>query len=66
MNYYLSQVKFATEQDNGRIRNIKENYLVEAESVGDAEEKLKEKFKNTMAEFSVVSVKEANIMGIVK
>jgi len=66
MNYYQAQVKFETEQDNGRIQKIKENYIVEANSVSDAEDKLKEKFKDSMADFSVVSVKEANIMGIVK
>jgi len=66
MNYYQAQVKFETEQDNGRTRSIKENYIVEADSVSEAEEKLKEKFKNSMAEFVVAGVKEANIMGIVK
>ena len=67
MRYYNTQVQFETVNDNnGRIQKTKEHYLVEAMSVSDAEDKLNEKFKDSMAEFSVIKVQESNIMGIIK
>jgi hypothetical protein len=65
--YYLTKVKFETIDDkSGRTRKMYEEYLVEARSISDAEEKLNLKFKDTMAEFSVVSVKESKILGVIK
>lgn len=65
--YYIAKVKFETVDDNtGRIKKINEQYLVEAASISDAENMLTEKFKESIAEFSVVSVQESKIMGIVK
>lgn len=67
MKYYNCRVQFETINDqNGRIQKTKENYLVEAMSVSDAEDKLNEKFKEGMSEFSVIKVDESNIMGIIK
>ena len=67
MRYYMARVQFETINDqNGRTQKTKENYLVEALSVSDVEEKMNDKFKESMAEFSVIKVDESNIMGIVK
>ena len=67
MRYYSTQVQFETVNDeNGKIQKTKENYIVEADSITKAEEKLKERFKDTMSEFSVIKVVESNIMGIVE
>ena len=67
MQYYSTQVQFETINDqNGRIQKTKENYIVEAESISRAEEKLNEKFKDGMSEFSVIKVVESNIIGIIK
>lgn len=67
MRYYMARVQFETINDqNGRTQKTKENYLVEALSVSDVEEKMNDKFKDSMAEFSVIKVDESNIMGIVK
>jgi len=66
MHYYTTQVQFETVNDeNGRIQKTKENYIVEAESITKAEEKLKERFKDSMSDFSVIKVVESNIMGII-
>jgi hypothetical protein len=43
-----------------------EQYLVEAIDISDAENKLKERFKDSIAEFSVVSVQESKVMGVIK
>ena len=65
--YYIAKVKFeTTDERTGRAKKLYEQYLVEAESISDAEEKLKEKFKDALADFSVVSVQESKIMGIIK
>lgn len=67
MRYYLGKIQFETIDDNnGRVKKTKEQYLVEASDISDAESKLKEMFKDSMAEFSVISVSESPIMGIVK
>ena len=65
--YYLAKVKFETVDDvTGRLKKIKELYVVDAESISDAEEICKDRFKDSIAEFSVSSVQESQIMGILK
>lgn len=67
MMYYLAKVKFETvDEVTDRIRKTNEQYIVDAISVSDAESKLKERFKDSIADFSVVSVNETKIMGIIK
>ncbi len=67
MRYYLGKIQFETIDDkNGRTKKTKEQYLVEALNVSDAEAKLNKMFEDSMAEFSVISVSESPIMGIVK
>ena len=62
----MARVQFETiNEQNGRAQKTKENYLVEALSVSDVEDKMNDKFRDTMSEFSVVKVDESNIMGIV-
>lgn len=64
--YYIAKVKFETIDDKtGRPRKIYEQYVVDAMSITEAEEKLKAKFKDSIAEFAVVSVQESKIMGII-
>ncbi len=65
--YYIAKVKFETVDDQtGRPKKIYEQYLVDAMSISAAEELLKERFKDSIAEFSVVSIQESKIMGIIK
>jgi hypothetical protein len=65
--YYIAKVKFETVDDQtGRPKKIYEQYLVDAISISAAEESLKERFKDSIAEFSVVSIQESKIMGIIK
>ena len=64
--YYIANVKFETVDDRtGRIKTIKEQYLVDAIDISDAEQKLKEKFKDSIADFAVSSVTESKIMVII-
>lgn len=65
--YYIVKVKFETVDDaTGRLKKITEQYLVDAESVSRAEELVKDYFKSSIADFSVVGVQESKIMGIIK
>jgi len=65
--YYIAKVKFESINDNtGKIQKIKEEYLVEASSVSEVEEKLNDKFGEGMSEFSVFGVSESKILGVIE
>lgn len=65
--YYIAKIKFETfDEKTGRVRKTYEQYLVEANSVSEAEEKLKTKFKDSIADSAVVSVQESKFMGVIK
>lgn len=65
--YYQAKVKFETIDDsNGRTKTIKEQYLVAADSISEAEEKLIARFKDSIAEFAVASVQESPILDVIK
>ena len=42
--YYLAKLRFEIQEDNGKTKKIRESYLVEAPSVGEAEKKLLDRF----------------------
>jgi hypothetical protein len=63
--YYIAKVKFENIDEAGKIKKMYEQYLVEALSVSDAEEKLIERFKESISEFGVVSVVESKILGVI-
>lgn len=64
--YYIAKAKFETiDERNGRTKTLTEQYLVDALDISDAENKLKDKFKDSIADFTVASVQESKIMGIV-
>lgn len=65
--YYIAKIKFETfDEKSGRVRKTYEQYLVEADSVSGAEEKLKDKFRDSIADTAVVSVQESKFMGVIK
>jgi hypothetical protein len=63
--YYIAKVKFESIDENGKIKKLYEQYLVSAVSVSDAEDKLIERFKESISEFGVVSVVESKILGVI-
>jgi hypothetical protein len=63
--YYIAKVKFENIDESGKIKKMYEQYLVEALSVSDAEEKLINRFKESISEFGVVSVVESKILGVI-
>jgi hypothetical protein len=64
--YYTVKVKFESiDENSGRIRKNKEEYLVSAETVTEVEEKVNVRFKGTIADFIVSEVKESRILGVI-
>jgi hypothetical protein len=65
--YYLVKAKFEIEDENtNRTRKIIEQYLVSADTISHAEEKIRERFKDTIAEFSTVMIQESKIIGVIE
>jgi len=64
MTYFDVKIEFKTEDDNGKVKKVKETYLVEAVSVTDAEAIVTKKFEGGMSDFKVSSVSEKKYMDI--
>lgn len=64
--YYLAKLRFESEDDNGKIKKIKEQYLVEATSVGEAEEKVLNRFGTGISPCQLEAVQESKILGLLE
>jgi hypothetical protein len=65
--YYIATIKFEIVDDRtDRIKIRKEQYLVNAIDISNAEQKIKEKFKHSIADFLVSGIQETNIIGIIQ
>lgn len=64
--YYLAKLRFETEDDKGRVKKIREHYLVAAASVGEAEQKLMDRFGTGISPCMLESVQESKILGLVE
>jgi hypothetical protein len=62
--YYTARVKMYYETDKGAVKSKSETYLVNAESVTDAEAIVHEKFKSYPNDFEVKSVSQSNIVDV--
>lgn len=64
--YYLAKLRFESEDDNGKIKKVREQYLVEANSVGEAEEKLLSRFGDGVSPCQLEAVHESKILGLIE
>lgn len=65
-NYYEVMVVISTESETGKVKQLKEYYLVSAVSVTDAEAKIHKEFeKATELVWEVKSVKESKIFKVI-
>lgn len=64
-NYFQAKIVLETENEDGRIKKIRENYLIKAISVSDAETKLATFFKDVKLDYRVISVSESNIVDVI-
>jgi hypothetical protein len=63
--YYLAKLRFESEDDSGKTKKIRELYLVEASSVGEAEKKLMDRFGEGISPCQLESVQESKILGLI-
>lgn len=63
--FYEVQVEVEFESDSGRIKKVKEYYLVAAVSVTDAESKIYKEFEGEQNDWDVKMVKESKIRKVV-
>jgi hypothetical protein len=64
--YYLAKLRFEIQEDNGKTKKIRESYLVEAPSVGEAEKKLLDRFGEGVSPCMLESVQESKILGLIE
>lgn len=64
--YYLAKVRFETETDKGKIKQIREQFLVEADTVGDAEKKVMDKFGDGISPCHLEGVNESKILDVLE
>lgn len=64
--YYLAKLRFESEDDNGKIKKVREQYLVEANTVGEAEEKLLQRFGDGISPCQLEAVQESKILGLIE
>lgn len=64
--YYLAKLRFESEDDKGRVKKVREHYLVEANSVGEAEQKLMDRFGTGISPCMLESVQESKILGLIE
>jgi len=63
--FYEVQVEVENESDTGRVKKIKEYYLVQAVSVTDAEAKMYKEFESEANDWEVKMVKESKILKVI-
>ena len=64
--YYTVNVKFETIDDRtGRAKIMKEQYLVQALDISEAEKKIKDRFKDSISDFNVSSVQESKVLEVI-
>lgn len=65
VNYwYMVTTQFSTEDDNGKVKKIKETFMVKAVSPTDAETIVTKEFEGSSTSFRIVGMKEHNIVKV--
>ena len=62
--YYMARVQLEFETDKGGIKKRSETYLVNAESVTDAEAIVHNEFKDYQHEFEVKSISQSRVIDV--
>lgn len=64
--FYTAKVKVQSEDEKTeKVKSVTEQYLVEAESVTDAEAAIYKRFEGWNLEFKVIAVSKSNILEVV-
>lgn len=64
--WYTVTIQFAVEDEQtGRVKKIKENYLTKAMSVTDAEASVIKDLEGTMGEFRILKIDESKFVRVI-
>jgi hypothetical protein len=63
---YLAKLKFEVDQENGKTKKIREQFLVEAATIGDAEKMLLDQFGTGISPCQIEGIQESKILGYLK
>ena len=64
--WFECKARYAKEQDNGSVKAVNENYLIDAVSFTDSEERINKELSEIISgEFKVKAVKQSNIGEII-
>jgi hypothetical protein len=65
--WYTVMVQFVVEDEQtGKVKKVKENYLVKAVSVTDAETQVAKDLDGTMSDYRILTVNESKIIRVIK
>ena len=65
--WYTVTVQFVVEDEQtGKIKKVKENYLVKAVSITDAETQVAKDLDGTMSDYRILTATESKIIRVIK
>lgn len=65
--WYIVTVQFFVEDENtGKVKKIKEQYLVKAASITDAEVQVAKDLEGTIPDYRILTVTESKIVRVIK
>lgn len=59
--FWLVEITSEQEDENGKVKKVKEFHLVDGVSIADVEKKVAEEMKGTMWDWKIVSCKQSRI-----
>lgn len=62
---YVVTIKIETINEKGKVKNVKENYIVNGSNTSEATNFIKEFMKGTLADWKISSIKETNYIGMI-
>ena len=63
--YFNVKIKYKLEDDQGKLKSINEEYLVDAVNFTEAEARITEHFADSMGEFTVEKVTKTKILDVI-
>lgn len=64
--YYLAKIRFESEDDSGKVKKIREQYLVSAASPGEVEKKLMDRFGTGISPCQIEAIQESKVLGMIE
>lgn len=66
MAHWTIKVKTVTEDpENDKLITTKESFLVRADTIEDSQDKVREYFRESIADYEIISIAKSNIVGYI-